>query len=85
LTDRIVSYLLSDPDSTSVVKPSSQGDTLRDPSFDMCLARWANWIIEAYENVDDAESDVDLRKYTIVTLFNSLGPCPKEPTENPEA
>jgi ribosomal biogenesis protein LAS1 len=47
----------------------------RDESFDMCIARWAWWIVDSWA-VEDDDPDLNLRKDIVVTLITSLGPDP---------
>ncbi|KAJ6574735.1 Las1-like-domain-containing protein [Mycena capillaripes] len=66
-SSRIVSYLLSEPPQLEVVPIAV------DTTYDACLARWAMWMIENWD-VDNSESDIDLKRDTIVSLITGLGP-----------
>ncbi|KAF5377178.1 hypothetical protein D9615_006336 [Tricholomella constricta] len=67
LAGRILSILLAENDQTE-----TRTESQPDPSYDMCLARWALWAIEAWE-ADDSQSEFDLRKDSTMTLMQSLG------------
>jgi ribosomal biogenesis protein LAS1 len=64
LADHIITHLLSDAPESA-----------RDQSFELCLARWAFWIIEAW-SFDDAE--LDLKKDVTATFVTALGPSMKD-------
>jgi ribosomal biogenesis protein LAS1 len=69
LVQRIIAFLLSDsPNLETLSDELGHPDTL----FDMCLARWAFWIINSW-NVDE-EFEVDFKRDVTVTLVNFLGP-----------
>lgn len=69
LVQRIIIFLLSNsPDQETLADELGRPDTL----FDMCLARWAFWIIGSW-NIDE-EFEVDLKRDVTVTLVNFLGP-----------
>jgi len=70
LANRIVSHLLSDPPRLGI---SVDHDDWPDESFDLCLARWAWWIIDRW-SVDDEDEESDFKKDIILTLVTSLGP-----------
>ncbi|KAJ7169509.1 Las1-like-domain-containing protein [Mycena filopes] len=67
LVNRIVAHLLTEPPQLDIVLISV------DTTYDACLARWAMWTVETWD-VDNSESDLDLRKDTIVSLITGLGP-----------
>ncbi|RDB29692.1 Protein LAS1 [Hypsizygus marmoreus] len=67
LCSRIVFMLLSRGSSVN-----NEGENQVDLSYDMCLARWAVWSIEALE-ADNLRSDIDLRKEVTLSLMQSLG------------
>jgi len=50
----------------------SEESNRSDISFDMCLARWAFWIIDSWDT--DGEVEVDFKRNVMVTLLNALGP-----------
>ncbi|KAF8078240.1 Las1-like-domain-containing protein [Lyophyllum atratum] len=56
-----------------IVSTICRTESQPDPSYDMCLARWALWSIEAWEG-DESQVDFDLRKEVTVSLMQSLGP-----------
>ncbi|KIM84629.1 hypothetical protein PILCRDRAFT_96750 [Piloderma croceum F 1598] len=69
LVQRIIAFLLSDsPDPETLPDELGRPDAL----FDMCLARWAFWIIDSW-NFDE-EFEVDFKRDVTVTLVNFLGP-----------
>lgn len=63
LISRIIGYL-------SHTDTSSDEGSRPDVSAEMCLARWAFWIVNFSEN----NSETDLRRDVVVALLNSLGP-----------
>ncbi|KAG6885721.1 hypothetical protein C0993_010894, partial [Termitomyces sp. T159_Od127] len=65
LIGRIVYILLCESED-------SDEHVQQDFSYDLCIARWAKWIIEALSRSDSATGD-DLRKEIVLTLFQSLG------------
>ncbi|KAJ7770825.1 Las1-like-domain-containing protein [Mycena maculata] len=67
LSSRIVSYLLADAPQVDVVSISV------DTTYDACLARWAMWTIDTWD-VENSESELDLKKDTIISLITGLGP-----------
>jgi ribosomal biogenesis protein LAS1 len=69
LVQRIIFSLLSESSA-----PDTHFDELNRPdiSFDLCLARWAFWIIDSWDI--DAELDFDFKRDVTVTLVNALGP-----------
>ena len=79
LINRIVSHLL--PDRRLLDGNATIGTSRRDDSFDMCIARWAWWIVQSWNVVDD-ETDFNLKKDTIIMLITALGP---ETTANENA
>ncbi|KAG5653504.1 hypothetical protein H0H81_012714 [Sphagnurus paluster] len=66
LAGRIVLTLLAERDAKE-----SQVEVQLDSSYELCLARWAFWVVEAWE-ADDSH-DFDLRKEVTVLLMQSLG------------
>ncbi|KAJ6501686.1 Las1-like-domain-containing protein [Mycena vitilis] len=67
LSGRIVLYLLSEPPQLDVVPIAA------DSTYDACLARWAMWTIENWD-AENSESDLDLKRDTIISLITGLGP-----------
>ncbi|KAJ7101017.1 Las1-like-domain-containing protein [Mycena crocata] len=67
LSSRIVSYLLTDAPQLDMVPIAV------DTTFDACLARWAMWTIDNWD-AENSESDLDLKKDTIIALITGLGP-----------
>lgn len=65
LAGRIASLLL--PESES-----SDEEVQQDSSYDLCIARWAKWIIEVSSSCDSTPSD-DLRREIALMLMQSLG------------
>lgn len=85
LSRRIVSYLVTDiqpprVNAGQIVLP----DTQPDPSFDMCLARWAMWALETWD-VEDSESEVDLRKEVTMSIIHAFGPGSDDSTKDRKA
>ncbi|KAF7971829.1 hypothetical protein HWV62_19837 [Athelia sp. TMB] len=78
LVQRILATMLST--SADV----SGEDTRPDPSFDMCLARWAFWAIDTWDVVFE-ESELDIKRDVVVTLVNALGPGSAETTRDKKA
>lgn len=70
LVHRIIGFLLSEP-STSEAQSNEPGRS--DISFDMCLARWAFWIVDSWD-VDEEDSEIDFTRDVAVTMFTALGP-----------
>ncbi|KAJ7814152.1 Las1-like-domain-containing protein [Mycena olivaceomarginata] len=67
LSSRIVSHLLAEPPQLDMVPIAV------DTTYDACLARWAMWTIENWD-VENSESDLDLKRDTIISLITGLGP-----------
>jgi ribosomal biogenesis protein LAS1 len=67
LSSRIVSYLLSESPQLDVVPIAV------DTTYDACLARWAMWTIDSWDT-ENSESDLDLKRDTIISLITGLGP-----------
>ncbi|KAJ6604255.1 Las1-like-domain-containing protein [Mycena vulgaris] len=67
LSSRIVAYLLADAPQLDMVPIAV------DTTYDACLARWAMWTIDNWDN-ENSESDLDLKKDIIVLLITGLGP-----------
>ncbi|KAF9458734.1 Las1-like-domain-containing protein [Collybia nuda] len=67
LVGRIISHLLSDPNSPKT-SPGNQNDL----TYDLCLARWAVWCINAHEG-DESQADFDLKKEVTITLMRAVG------------
>ncbi|KAF7982009.1 hypothetical protein HWV62_30244 [Athelia sp. TMB] len=78
LVQRILATMLSAPADVSGEDPRP------DPSFDMCLARWAFWAIDTWD-VDFEESELDIKRDVVVTLVNALGPGSAETTRDKKA
>lgn len=75
LVNRIVARLLIDTRLQEVdIQP-----LVVDTSFDLCLARWAMWTIVTFETEDSVDSDLDLKRDTIVSLITALGPNAASP------
>lgn len=70
---RIISHLLTDASTTSSAFDADADPDVRldDPSYDLCLASWAMWLIDGSEQ--DAESAVR-KDDAFVMLANGLGP-----------
>ncbi|KAF8656385.1 hypothetical protein AX16_002571 [Volvariella volvacea WC 439] len=97
LVNRICTHLVAMPSPASTVTDINESKISQpDPSYDMCLARWAMWCIETWQDLDladegDAPSKEDkqnqggLRKSTILTLFRGLGPAYGEQTDKKAA
>lgn len=67
LVNRIISILLTDV-------PTAPDSTRANTSFDMCMARWAAWIVDnCITEEHDALSDTAKRDL-VITLLNSMGP-----------
>lgn len=67
LAGRIVSHLLTDSDS---LKTPVENQT--DLSYDLCLARWAMWCIDTWDE-DELQTDFDLKKELTVNLVHTIG------------
>ncbi|KAJ7042614.1 Las1-domain-containing protein [Mycena alexandri] len=67
LVNRIVLHLLTEPPQLDIVPIAV------DTTYDACLARWAMWTVDNWD-VENSESDLDLKKDTIVSLITGLGP-----------
>jgi ribosomal biogenesis protein LAS1 len=80
LVQRIIILLLSDPPDP---EPHSDDLSRPDISFDMCLARWAFWIIDSWEV--DEEFEIDFKRDITVTLVNALGPGSTETARDKKA
>ncbi|KAJ6519442.1 Las1-like-domain-containing protein [Mycena sanguinolenta] len=67
LSGRIVAHLLAEPPQLDIVPIAV------DTTYNACLARWAMWIID---NLDtgNSESDLDLKRDTVISLITGLGP-----------
>jgi ribosomal biogenesis protein LAS1 len=78
LCDRIISALVEEDEKKGLV----EGQT--DPSYDMCLARWATWSIETWEK-DDPRTDFELRKEVTTSLMQALGRGAPESSRNSKA
>jgi ribosomal biogenesis protein LAS1 len=84
LVHRIVSRLLSDTTPAADIsidrRPLAAAEELSpDPSFDICLSRWAWWLVNIWA-VSPPDPDNDLRKDIILTLLTALGPSVSRPT-----
>ncbi|KAG6866014.1 hypothetical protein C0991_009422 [Blastosporella zonata] len=77
LAGRIISTLLPEGHSQSTEIPP-------DASYDMCLARWVKWSVEAH---DENESAVgfDLRKEVTIAIMQSLGHVESSPLKDRKA
>ncbi|KAG6891085.1 hypothetical protein C0995_014175 [Termitomyces sp. Mi166 len=64
LAGRIISTLLPESENSD--------DVQRDSSYDICIARWAKWIVDASSEYD-SETGHDLRREMALTLMQSLG------------
>ncbi|KAF7339978.1 hypothetical protein MVEN_01915500 [Mycena venus] len=67
LSNRIVSYLLTEPPQLDMVPIAV------DTTYDACLARWVMWTIDSWD-AENSESDLDLKRDTIISLITGLGP-----------
>jgi ribosomal biogenesis protein LAS1 len=76
LANHIISHLVTGNQKLDTIVDYDQ-ETVdaarRDESFDMCIARWAWWIVDS-RAVEDDDPDLNLRKDIVVTLITSLGP-----------
>ncbi|KAG6857599.1 hypothetical protein H0H87_010167 [Tephrocybe sp. NHM501043] len=79
LVGRIISTLLPENGSEAVETPSSY-----DASYDMCLARWAKWSIEAYAGNESA-TGFDLRREVTIVLMQSFGHIEVSPPRDGKA
>lgn len=79
LVHRIIATLLSDPPIGA-----SEEDFRSDPSFDMCLARWAFWAIDSCD-INFEDSEADFKRDVTVTLVNGLGPGSTETIQDKKA
>ncbi|KAJ7275427.1 Las1-like-domain-containing protein [Mycena haematopus] len=67
LSSKIISYLLAEPPQLDVVPIAV------DTTYDACLARWATWTIDNWD-AENSESDLDLKRDSIISLITGLGP-----------
>lgn len=67
LSNKVISYLLADVPQPDLVLIAV------DTTYDVCLARWAMWMIDTWD-AENSESDLDLKKDAIVSLITGLGP-----------
>lgn len=81
LVSRIVAVLLTDPESASSRDAEAEtilfdgGERKHDPSYDMCLASWAHWILTAFDTgVVDTEDDAARVEEAAAALVIGLGP-----------
>lgn len=73
LINKIVAYLVSDKETVDADGNFTLSDR-PDPSFDMCLARWAMWLADAGNAEDSDESDRDSQRVTMMSVITALGP-----------
>ncbi|KIP08546.1 hypothetical protein PHLGIDRAFT_69150 [Phlebiopsis gigantea 11061_1 CR5-6] len=83
---RIISTLLSNPmapDSTTELETISLDatDRLRDPSYDMCLASWAFWLISSGSGSADPDDEMAKMEEAAVALVTGLGPSVRVDTD----
>lgn len=80
LVQCIITFLLS-----ACLYSDAHSDQLSRPDvlFDMCLARWAFWIIDSW-GVDE-EFEVDFKRDVTITLVNALAPGSTETTSDRKA
>ncbi|EIW64980.1 Las1-domain-containing protein [Trametes versicolor FP-101664 SS1] len=57
--------------SLSVVAPTDEPKA--DPSYDLCLASWAKWLVDSCSNADTEDAE-DIREAALVRIVASLGP-----------
>jgi ribosomal biogenesis protein LAS1 len=82
LTNRILFYLLTDPEEVATEIGATSLDTSSsDLSYNICIARWAVWIIDSWGE-DCLESGFDIRKETIINLITALGPGAEKTTKD---
>jgi ribosomal biogenesis protein LAS1 len=81
LAHRIIGFLLSESTSSEI---QSNEPNRSDASFDMCLARWAFWIIDSWE-VDDDDDNIDFKRDVTATIFTALGPGSIDSTRDQKA
>lgn len=79
LVQRIITFLLSESPAPDTHSDGVQADG-SDILFDMCLARWAYWVIDSSDN--DEGFDVDFKRDVAVTLLNALGPKSMDTSRN---
>jgi ribosomal biogenesis protein LAS1 len=76
LTTRIVETLLYERPNTGfdmdVVSLEADGSQ-NDPSYHLALAKWAAWVIKAYDNGQE-NGELSLRKNVIILLASTLAP-----------
>ncbi|KZP32371.1 Las1-domain-containing protein [Athelia psychrophila] len=76
LVQRALAHMLA----SSPAEADADADARPDPSFDMCLARWAFWALDAWSPRGDhgglgsEEAALDGKRDVVVTLVNALGP-----------
>ena len=80
LVQRIIAFLLLESHSLD-----SHSDEFSRPDilFDMCLARWAFWIIDSWDV--NEEFEIDFRRDVTVALVNALGPGSMETARDKKA
>ncbi|KAG2023139.1 LAS1 [Coprinopsis cinerea AmutBmut pab1-1] len=78
LSQRICSYLLAlaNPDPSEDHIPL---ESLSDPSYEMCLARWVLWLIEVC--TPQGSQDYDLRQEAVTALLRGLSSAFASPTK----
>jgi hypothetical protein len=75
LCAHILCHLLP-PDATAHHTSQSMVENRKDPSSDMCLARWIMWCLDTWSNsssVSQEETNAELRKDVIISLMQGLG------------
>jgi ribosomal biogenesis protein LAS1 len=76
LTTRIVENLLYERPNTGFdmdVVSLEVDESQNDPSYHLALAKWAAWVIKAYDNGEE-NGELSLRKNVIILLASTLAP-----------
>ncbi|THH12880.1 hypothetical protein EW146_g7287 [Bondarzewia mesenterica] len=74
LISRIISRLLADTSTPLDADTNINSDLPQeDASYDLCLASWAMWLVDAGDQ-QDADGSASRRDEAFVTLANGLGP-----------
>ncbi|OJT14018.1 Protein LAS1 [Trametes pubescens] len=62
-----------DPEIVSLSVTVSTDEPKADPSYDICLASWAKWLVDSCSNADTEDAE-DIREAALVRIIASLGP-----------
>ncbi|KAI0639041.1 Las1-domain-containing protein [Trametes polyzona] len=62
------------PEIVSLSAPTPADEPRADPSYDLCLASWAKWLVDNSPSASSSDDLEDLRDAALVRIVSALGP-----------